>query len=43
MSVKPSASDVRHPSAQVHGAKVIHFFELSKSSANKNAIYANFA
>ena len=26
----PSAADVRHPSAQVHGAKVVLFFELSK-------------
>ena len=26
----PSTDDVRHPSAQVHGAKVILFFELSK-------------
>ena len=39
----PSAADVRHPSAQVHGAKVVIFFELSKSTANKNAIYADFA
>ena len=39
----PPANDVRHPSAQVHGAKVILFFELSKSGANKNAIYADFA
>ena len=26
----PSANDVRHPSAQVHGAKVINYFGLSK-------------
>ena len=29
--------------AQVHGAKVVIYFGLSKNSANKNAIYANFA
>ena len=28
----PSASDVRHPSAQVHGAKVVNYFELSKKN-----------
>ena len=33
----------RHPLVGFRAAKVIHFFELSKSSANKNAIYANFA
>ena len=27
----PSANDVRHPSAQVHGAKVVNYFELSKT------------
>ena len=26
----PSANDVRHSSAQVHGAKVVIYFELSK-------------
>ena len=39
----PSADDVQTSPAQVHGAKVINYFGLSKRSANKNAIYANFA
>ena len=34
----PSANDVRHPSAQVHGAKVVLFFGLSK----KNSILLRF-
>ena len=25
----------RHPSAQVHGAKVLHFFDISKSKYKK--------
>ena len=29
----PSADDVQTSPAQVHGAKVIHFFELSKKNA----------
>ena len=39
----PSADDVQTSPAQVHGAKVVNYFELSKSGANKNAIYADFA
>ena len=39
----PFAADVQTSSAQVHGAKVVNYFELSKSGANKNAIYADFA
>ena len=27
----------------ITGAKVVNYFELSKSGANKNAIYADFA
>jgi len=36
----PFAADVQTSPAQVHGAKVINYFGLSKRSANKNAIYA---
>ncbi len=39
----PFAADVQTSPAQVHGAKVVNYFELSKSSANKSAIYASFA
>ncbi len=39
----PFANDVRHPSAQVHGAKVVNYFGLSKNEPIKNATYANFA
>ena len=38
MSATP-ANDVRHPSAQVHGAKVVNYFELSKYTQIKIAIY----
>ena len=39
----PFAADVQTSPAQVHGAKVVKYFGLSKSGANKNAIYADFA
>ena len=35
----PSANDVRHPSAQVHGAKLQHFFETCKHIHTKIVIY----
>ena len=34
----PSAKDVRHPSAQVHGAKVVNYFGLSKKIATFSLI-----
>ena len=39
----PFAADVQTSPTLVHGAKVVNYFELSKSGANKNAIYADFA
>ena len=31
------------PIARICVAKVVNYFEMCKSSTNKNAIYANFA
>ncbi len=42
MSATP-ANDAQTPSAWNCGAKVVNYFGLSKSRANKSAIYANFA
>ena len=39
MSVPP-ADDVQTPSAQVHGAKLQHFFDMCKINAKKIALYS---
>ena len=39
----PHPKDIIPRRGLITGAKVVNYFELSKSNVNKNAIYANFA